>query len=277
VAAVVDYVDNWGARLLGRLYVQFRNDPTWAIWCTQILGPQFDDLERAGQSLLLILSIDDVSGPVLDTIGRLVGQPRGGASDPVYRLRLKARIAANLSDSGATAIYRVFSFLLAGHSRRLTYSAIKSFALTIGGVITAADGAIGLDFLSAAKASSARAILEWQEQADALCFTTATATYCRAATIVGAATMQVDPRRVALLPPAGSVVIDGTLAATQEVAAYSSIVVSGPSALMTFTAPLTKAHAIGSELELVGDPGLGWGNAANPLIGGQFAWAGQAP
>lgn len=277
MAAVVDFVPDWKARLRSRLYVQFKNDPSWGLWCDEVLGPQFDDLERAGQSLLQLLNIDEVSGPVLDMIGRLVGQPRGGVDDPTYRLRLKARIAANLSDGGAAAIYLVFSFLLAGHSRRLTYSPIKSLALTIGGVISATDGAVGVDFLGAAKASSARAILEWQEQADALCFTTAIATYCRQATIVGATTMQVDPRKVALLPAAGgSVVIDGGLA-THETAAYSSIVVSGPSALMTFSAPLGQAHGVGAELELVGDPGLGWGDPANPLIGGQLAWAGEAP
>lgn len=275
MAAVLDYVSDWRSRLLSRLYVQFKDDPTWQLWCTDVLGPQFQDLEDAGQTLLAFWSIDDVAGLQLELIGRVVKQPRGGVDDPTYRLRLRARIAANRSDGGPDAIYRVFSFLFPGHALRLAYSPIKSLAMTISGAISHTDGLVGVDFLGSAKEAGVRALLEWQEQDDSLTFTTAKSTTCRIATIIGATSMSVDPRQVTDWPATGSVQLDGTTA-TQETIAYTSIVSSGHAAVINFAGGLTKAHAVGSEIELTTDPGLGWGSDVNPLIGGEFATAQQA-
>jgi hypothetical protein len=117
--------------------------------------------------------------------------------------------------------------------------------------------------------------LEWQEQADALTFTTATATHCKRAVASGVSSMVIDPRCIAASafpwPGSGQVVIDGGLA-THETITYSAIA----GAVITFSTTTTQAHALGAELELVGGPGLGWGDNTNPATGGEFAGAGGA-
>lgn len=269
--AVVDYIESWSDRLKSRLYFQFRDEASWNAWCDSIIGPQAQSTEDASETLLLILSIDDIEGVLLDVAGRIVGQKRAGLDDPTYRLYLKARIAANKSDSTPSALYRVFSLLFPGHAIRVTTSPVKSFVFHVDGTITDVEALAALDFLASIKEAAARSILEWQEQDDDETFTFAVATSCMRASSISDTTMTIDPRLVGKFTATGQVVIDGGLAAAETVS-YTSIVGN----VITFAAPLAKAHAIGAEVELVGDPGLGFGDTSNPLIGGDFAFAEQA-
>lgn len=56
--------------------------------------------------------IDKAEGETLDRIGRNVQQPRGQASDEVYRIMIKARIIRNLSNGSINTIIEYLSLLL---------------------------------------------------------------------------------------------------------------------------------------------------------------------
>lgn len=170
-AVTIDYVADWATRLRSRLYTQFRNKVTWELWITEVLAPQFQDLEDSAQTLLTLLDIDNSEGVQLDRIGRLVGQPRLGTVDETYKLYLHARVAANASTGTPEDLYRVFRALLGtAVTLVITTYPFKSFLLRIGGAITATQGAVAATFLRAAKESGARAALEWEESSDGAVF-----------------------------------------------------------------------------------------------------------
>lgn len=56
--------------------------------------------------------IDDAEGIGLDLIGQNVNQPRGVATDEVYRILLKSKIARNLSDGTIDTIIQVLAVAL---------------------------------------------------------------------------------------------------------------------------------------------------------------------
>ena len=57
-------------------------------------------------------SIDAAAGVALDRIGGNVVQPRGAATDEIYRVLLKSKIARNLSTSDTNTIIRVLALAL---------------------------------------------------------------------------------------------------------------------------------------------------------------------
>lgn len=64
--------------------------------------------------------IDNAEGVALDDIGTNITQPRGVATDEVYRILLKSKIARNLSDGSINTIIRVLAIALS-----CDYSEIK--------------------------------------------------------------------------------------------------------------------------------------------------------
>lgn len=170
---LIDYESDWETRLLGKLFTQFRDAESWQLWVTDVIAPQIQDLERAFQSILTILDIDNSEGAQLDTIGRIVGQPRSGLADATYRTYLRARIQANRSDGSSEELYDVFKALYGSTIGMIATTSdigVKAFALRIKGAITAAQASAGVDFLRDAKETAARGILEWQESDDSLMF-----------------------------------------------------------------------------------------------------------
>ncbi len=168
----LDYVSDWVRRLRTRLQTQFRNKVTWEAW-VQLLGRQFQDLEDATQSLFTLLDIDNSSGAQLDVIGRIVGQPRSGQADAVYRLFLRARVAANRSSGDPESIYAVYSALYGATVTMVLTTGmvgVKEFALRIKTVITRAQALAGVQFLGDSAEAGTRPLLEWQESATALLF-----------------------------------------------------------------------------------------------------------
>jgi hypothetical protein len=172
VANQIDYIDDWAARLRSRLYTQFRSATTWQAWCDEVLGPQFQDLEDAGQTLLTLLDIDDSEGVQLDTIGRVIGQPRNGVNDETYRLYLSARVLANKSTGTVDDIFKVMRALFGEDETLPTYQGgwVKQFSIRIGAALTRSEALIATEFLGDSKEAGARGILEWRESAPALMF-----------------------------------------------------------------------------------------------------------
>ena len=266
---VVDYVTDWPARLRSRLYKQFKDDPTWIIWCNNILGPQFQALEDAAQGLLALLNLTDAIGAQLDLIGRIVGQPRAGLDDDTYRLYLQARIAANRSDGGPNAIYLVFSLLFPGQQLTLQYSPIRSFILTIAGALTTAQATTALAFLGDTKSAGVRAILQTQSLPDSGMFTCGIT-----ATLRAPSSTSLLLANYAKFPPSGTVQLDAGGGVTDDGNVTNSAI--SPTGVMTLTTGLADSYPIGSTVELVTDPGLGFGDASNPATGGEFSSAAQA-
>lgn len=73
---------------------------------------QCQQIEDMLFGVLLGYRLNLAVGEQLDVIGRVVGQDRESADDAEYRLRLAARIRANLSHGSAEDIYLVFGILL---------------------------------------------------------------------------------------------------------------------------------------------------------------------
>lgn len=170
--ATIDYVESWAQRLRGRLYAQFRNATTWQKWCDEILGPQFQDLEDATQSLLSLLDIDNSVGAQLDMIGRYVGQPRLGLLDVTYRLYLRARVLANKSTGTVEEIFAIMRALYgASAGPRYLPGYVKQFAIRITKTLTRTEALVGVSFLGSSKEAGARGLLEWRETDSASVFT----------------------------------------------------------------------------------------------------------
>lgn len=266
--AMIDYVSDWSSRLSSRLYTQFRGKVTWGQW-VGLLSGLAQDWEDAAQTLLTILDIGASVGVQLDTIGRLIGQPRFGVSDPTYRLYLYARVLANRSTGTAEEIYAVLATLLGGAATQYIPGFVKQFAIRVLTPITRVQSFAAGYFLAIAKESGARAILEWQEQADAATFYTGLTAITSVNALAGQFFMSVYC--AAGMPTSGSAILDYGLS-TQETLTYTI----SSTDFFTWTAAMSFNHPVGSSVEYVGDTGLGFGSATDATLGGALAGAEEA-
>lgn len=78
----------------------------------QIFSRQLTDLKKTIDTVEDWRDIDKAEGATLDRIGENVIQPRGQATDPVYRILLKSKIARNLSDGSINTIISVLATAL---------------------------------------------------------------------------------------------------------------------------------------------------------------------
>lgn len=171
---MASWITDWQSRLRSRLAMQFRGTNHDGI--ADAIARQAQEIEDAGQALLRRFYIDpvteDTSSPLyyvgraaqLDTIGAIIGQERGGVSDDVYRLYLRARIRANKSSGTPGELYGVFLAMLSGRSPVLLYvwGGNATFDLRIDEPYLNGDEvAVALSLLGDAKAAGARGILTW--------------------------------------------------------------------------------------------------------------------
>jgi hypothetical protein len=77
-----------------------------------ILYGQMDELNTLLEKVHEWRDIDQAQGTTLDRIGQNVIQPRGVATDEVYRVLLKSKIARNLSKTDMNTIIRVLALAL---------------------------------------------------------------------------------------------------------------------------------------------------------------------
>lgn len=80
-----------------------------------IFSEQLQQIDETSTRIKEWRSIDNAQGSGLDLIGGTVNQERGTATDEVYRLLLKSKIARSLSDGGINTIIRVLSIALDAH------------------------------------------------------------------------------------------------------------------------------------------------------------------
>lgn len=277
----IDYVSDWNARLLSRTYEQFKGKAKLQAFATNVIAPQAQATEEATQQLVTMTMIANSIGAQLDVIGRIVGQPRAGVDDITYRLYLRARVLANKSSGTVSDLYAVFAALysLTGTGNMLYVPGWPvgfgtpgqaSFELRILVPITDLQAMVGVGFLSDSKDAGVRGILEWKEQTDALTFTFAVAAMLSVAAAINDRVLNVFD--TSMLPATGSLTIDAGFG-NAETIGYD--VILSPTQVHT-TANLAQNHLVGAICELVGDPGLGFGDFNNITVGGAFAGAAQA-
>lgn len=77
-----------------------------------IMADQLRRVQETNDRIRRWRDIDQAKGKTLDMIGSNVGQPRGAATDEVYRIMIKSRIARNLSTADINTIIRVLAIAL---------------------------------------------------------------------------------------------------------------------------------------------------------------------
>lgn len=77
----------------------------------RVLGSMVQECEVDAYGAIVARRLDVAVGRLLDVCGRIVGEPRGGLPDSVYRLFIKAKIQANASQGEIPRILRVTAIL----------------------------------------------------------------------------------------------------------------------------------------------------------------------
>lgn len=104
------FKDDRVASGLSRLLSQFKDSPNVEGLLSSFLE-ELQLFENSIEEVSAAFDIDTAIGVQLDVLGRIVGQPREGRIDDVYRLWINARILINQSSGTAEEIYQVVSLL----------------------------------------------------------------------------------------------------------------------------------------------------------------------
>ena len=252
-------------KMLARLAEEFRKPRISAIIRGE--AAQYQAIEDAYWQLLTEFGVETAIGWALDVLGKIVGEPRQGALDADYRLRVRARIRVNRSDGTIEDIIEVVrlligSVLLPSATIKLTEYYPAAFVLRITGlVITATQALIYGSFIRQARGAGIGSGFGWQETADADAFVTATSSPLTAATLAGVTSFTVADTTD--FPSAGTLVIDDGLAGA-ETLVYTT---KTPTTLSGFPAT-ANPHSIGAMVTYPASVGKGWGDTANPATGG---------
>jgi hypothetical protein len=101
------YIPDHEDQLIALVPSQFRDEPRWQA-LLKAMAEGLQVMEDQFFSLIVSRTLAASSGAQLDQWGDMVGEPRDGATDAVYRVFIEARIFAN----NATGIVNDFIFLL---------------------------------------------------------------------------------------------------------------------------------------------------------------------
>lgn len=159
-------------RALERVLLQYKDSPRLRA-LIELHAGTIQELENAAFDFYTKVALPTANGEQLDRIGAIVGQLREGRSDAEYRTWIEARIALNTGSGTVTELLRLFEGIVPpGALITVEPSFPAGFSLSIGGsVLTEATLAAQLaKLLQLAKAGGVRALLHWQESADAALF-----------------------------------------------------------------------------------------------------------
>ena len=78
----------------------------------QLFSEELQLLEETNNRIIEWRNIDKAEGKQLDLIGQNVVQPRGTATDEVYRIMLKTKIARNLADGTLNGLITAIAYVL---------------------------------------------------------------------------------------------------------------------------------------------------------------------
>jgi hypothetical protein len=95
-----------------RLISYFKGLPGWNKLLASYLGP-LDEIKSVLLDILAKYDIDVATSEQLNVLGRLVDEPRSGREDNSYRIAVRARIRANISQSTIEDIIEIIEAALA--------------------------------------------------------------------------------------------------------------------------------------------------------------------
>lgn len=252
-------------KMLARLGEEFRKPRIQATLSAE--AAQYQAIEDAYWQLLAEFGIETAVGWALDVLGRIVDEPRQGATDADYRLRVRARIRVNRSDGTIEDVIDVVRLLigpvlLSSATIKLTEYYPAAFVLRVSGItITPAQALIYSSFIRQARGAGIGSGFGWQQTADADAFVTATSSPLTVAALAGATSFTVAD--TSDFPATGTIIIDDTLAGA-ETLTYTT---KTPTTLSGFAATVNP-HSLGAMVTYPASVGKGWGDNANPATGG---------
>lgn len=115
-------------------------------------------------------TVDTAEGAQLDVIGRIVGQPRNGCTDPVYRMWLRARMLVNRSSGTPEDIIACISAITPGNA------IVRVQEVFPAGIVVSLSSSVAPDpdaasaILKAARAAGVDSRLESATSTDAAAF-----------------------------------------------------------------------------------------------------------
>lgn len=94
-----------------RIYWQWRQDPSW-LALAKIIGEGLAVVVGEQYQIDQLRWVSTATRSTLDEIGALVGLPRNGLSDEIYRRAIIARGSSTIGDAGIDAVMRPIKILL---------------------------------------------------------------------------------------------------------------------------------------------------------------------
>ncbi|MED5050668.1 DUF2612 domain-containing protein [Anoxybacillus rupiensis] len=99
--------------MLNRLTDRYKKDPNSNIGkVIKILADELDLIKETFDRIEEWRDVEKAEGAVLNDLGANIGQPRGAATDEIYRVLLRSKVARNFSDGTIDTIIRVLSIAL---------------------------------------------------------------------------------------------------------------------------------------------------------------------
>ncbi len=272
MAVVPEKISNHIAKALARLAQQYKDKPRIAA----VLGVfvyQVQQIEDAGYDVMIFRRLANAEGEQLDVIGRIVGQDRESADDAEYRLRLAARIRANLSTGSAEDILTVFAILLPDNTFKLTPYYPAAFTLEIMGDPIDEDLLpLYVQFLADTKAAGVGAQLIWSsdDPDEMFAFAGEELFFMQEARSATDMDVYVGSTFLADGSPSPS---SGTLLIGEGTAEEETIAFSGNTGNRFLVGGLANNHENGSSVKLleVETDGKGYGDTGDPDTGGKYA------
>ena len=155
------YIENHVARGLARLTESLKGKAKVAGWLTAILG-QVQALEdaiedvREGRDLLFAV------GEQLDVWGRRLSLSRGGLSDEVYRIRLRAKLSVNRSSGTLPELLAILSLITDERDVAITESYPMGIDISVGAPLVDAGTAFEwLLLIREARMAAVRVFMQW--------------------------------------------------------------------------------------------------------------------
>lgn len=106
LAQITDYADEAATRPLE----QYQARPRLLALILSVVN-RCQELENASWDTIIRRMIDNAQDAQLDTIGKIVGQLRGGQSDDLYRIYIIARIRSNRSEGHPDDVIEVLQLI----------------------------------------------------------------------------------------------------------------------------------------------------------------------
>jgi hypothetical protein len=264
--AEITHNENHVTEMLARVAQQYKSDEGFAAILTAV-GTQVQEIEDAFYQVHIGYRLEDAEGDQLDVLGKIVNQPRDGATDEEYLPRIRARIKALLSSGSVDDLYAVLAALF-NTTAVGTYSHYtegpQGQRITLNVQTSEELAALTVSLIGRARAALERTIIEWFQGALADTFVTPLSTNLDGGESAGATAINVYS--TAGFPATGTLRFSaGT--ADEEDKAYSAVVGN----VFTCTA-LANTHDDRATVELVdATAGDGFGDEANAATGGELA------